>query len=691
MATQYAQPYKNKSESSAAAGRTWPLLGFLWLSTALPELLLHLATSKNSGTLFSSGLLLAPLFALVPALILFLICTTIPKRWINYCTALLYCAVVYLLCASQFVYYKIFGTFYTVYSMVNGGAAFQFVNTIGTAIWENLPLLLIMALPLMTMIILGLRIFSFQPIKAPRIKMILAILTLAIHLGLVLMLPVFGGTGDTSAYGLYHNASDSYTSVNKLGLLTAFRLNLTRTISGDSADGSIVIQAPTTEITETTEPTQFTETEAAPEESVTETTVPVETEPEPEYNVLNIDFDDLIAQSDNKSVTQLHQYFAGRTASLQNDKTGMFNGCNLIMLTAEAFSYLIVDPERTPTLYRLMSEGISFSNYYVPDWGVSTTDGEYAFLTGTIPKDGVWSFKQSAENDMPLTMSMQLIDQGYNAYAYHGHTYTYYGRNLYLSNLGFDYKGYGGGLDVTYQWPESDVEVMEHSISDYIGSSPFVTYYMTISGHREFNFYGNRMAAKNKELVTDEPYSEAVRAYIACQLELEHALTILMEELESAGILENTVIVLTADHYPNGLTNAEISELLGHDVESNFEIYQNGAFIWKYGMEPEVVDTPTSHLDLLPTLSNLFGLEFDSRLYMGRDVFSDAKPLVIFRNRSWITDQAMYNAETGEVISLTGEQISDDYISAIKTEVNNRFTVSARILEYDYWSILFDE
>ena len=212
---------------------------------------------------------------------------------------------------------------------------------------------------------------------------------------------------------------------------------------------------------------------------------------------------------------------------------------------------------------------------------------------------------------------------------------------------------------------------------------------MTISGHREFNFMGNYIAAKNKDLVADLPYSEAVRAYLATQLELEMSMKLLLERLEEAGVLENTVIVLTADHYPNGLTPEQMGELLGHTPEGNFEIYRNGCIIWKPGMTPEVIDEPMSHLDLLPTVSNLFGLEFDSRLYMGRDVFSDAEPLVMFRNRSWITGVARYNSQTGKAEFFDGAEPDDAYIKAINTEVGNRFAVSTRILDNDYWRILF--
>ena len=106
-------------------------------------------------------------------------------------------------------------------------------------------------------------------------------------------------------------------------------------------------------------------------------------------------------------------------------------------------------------------------------------------------------------------------------------------------------------------------------------------------------------------------------------------------------------------------------------------------------MKPERVDRACSSLDLLPTLCNLFGLDFDSRLYMGQDVFSEAEPLVIFSNRSWITGEASYNSQTGEVSSLTGGEISDRYVQTIKDAVNNKFTISAWILDRDYWRILF--
>ena len=653
------------------------LTGIL-LATSLPEIVLHLATAQGPTTRFNSGLLLCFLFAVVPALLAFALITLIPcDKW-RKAIAITFSAVVFVLCASQLVYYRIFGTFYSAYSMSRGGQVLQFWDIALEAVLENLPVLLLMAAPLVLVCIC-----KYTNFPRRRFSIFWAGGALVLQLLLILILPVFGKEA-MSPYDLYHNNSDSYFNVNRLGLLTAFRLDVTRGILGTEVGGTIDLDISVDE-TLPSVPSYADPTPSVP--AVQDPDVPqIDTSP----NVLNIDFETLIAQEKNDYIKQVHQYFASRTPSNKNAYTGMFAGKNLILITAEAFSHLLVDEVRTPTLYKMMHEGVYFSNFYVPDWGTSTTDGEYAFLTGTVPKSNVWSFSQSSDNAMPLTMSRQLLNLGYSAYAYHGHLFAYYDRNKYLENLGYTYKAYYQGLDVTYTWPESDVEVVDLSTADYVDKEPFTAYYMTISGHKNFNFYGNYISAKNQDLVAHEPYSEPVRAYLACQLELEFSLQLLFERLEEAGVLENTVIVLTADHYPNGLTVEELSELAGHTIDTDFEIYRNGCIIYTPGMTPVTVDEPCSHLDLLPTISNLFGLEFDSRLYMGRDIFSDAAPLVFLRNRSWITDLASYNCNTGEVVNFTSTPVSDAYVQKINKEISNRFAVSSRILDHDYWRILFE-
>jgi phosphoglycerol transferase MdoB-like AlkP superfamily enzyme len=158
---------------------------------------------------------------------------------------------------------------------------------------------------------------------------------------------------------------------------------------------------------------------------------------------------------------------------------------------------------------------------------------------------------------------------------------------------------------------------------------------------------------------------------------------------QAAGIADKTVIAISGDHYPYGLPRNCIDELAGHKVEDNFELYKSTMIIYKKGMTPVVVDRPCSALDRIPTLSNLFGLEYDSRLMMGQDIMSDSSPLVIFSNRSWITDKARFNSITNTFTYTKGNKKDREYEKRINNTVANKFYFSARILDMDYYRRLF--
>ncbi len=200
---------------------------------------------------------------------------------------------------------------------------------------------------------------------------------------------------------------------------------------------------------------------------------------------------------------------------------------------------------------------------------------------------------------------------------------------------------------------------------------------------------GNSMATRNRDVVKDMPYSDNARAYLACNYELEKALTYLLEQLEEAGIADRTVIALSADHYPYGLEKQYIDELAGHTVEENFELYKNYFILWSAGMKETVtVDKYCSSLDIAPTIANLFGLSYDSRLYVGQDIFSDREGLVIFDNKRFLTDKVAYNTANGKSETINGEVVTKEYLEERLREVRQKFTASKGILVNDYFSYL---
>ena len=507
------------------------------------------------------------------------------------------------------------------------------------------------------------------------------------------------GTEYYSPYDIYYNDLVPDFAVEKLGVITTMRLDLKKLWFGGGNEDGLGLTIIETTTPEQTSPTETSSTEPTSSTGQSGEDVPVkpieeildyvlDTSP----NILDIDFMTLAENADKKVIKELHTYFANSVPTNKNEYTGMFEGYNLIKLTAEGFSTLALDENVTPTLYKLANSGFVFNNFYNASWWASTTDGEYAACMGLIPKSGFGSFRYTGKNksSLPFSMGNMLTELGYATYGYHNnHQFNYYGRDLSHPNMGYIYKGPGYGFDLRKTWPESDLEMIEATLPDYINSVPFHAYYMTISGHANYTFTGNSMAARNKALVADLNYSTEAKAYLACQAELDKAIAKLMDELDKAGLLEKTVIVLSGDHYPYALARETINELAGHEVEENFELYKSTLILWSGSMEePIVIDKPCSAIDIMPTLCNLFGIEYDSRLYIGKDILSDTDPIVVFANRSFITDKVMYNTKTKETIMLTDGELPDKYISNMQKVVNNMFKISAAIVENNYYSYI---
>ena len=104
--------------------------------------------------------------------------------------------------------------------------------------------------------------------------------------------------------------------------------------------------------------------------------------------------------------------------------------------------------------------------------------------------------------------------------------------------------------------------------------------------------------------------------------------------------------------------------------------------------EPVHVDKVCSSIDIIPTLCNLMGIEYDSRLYSGKDILSDSPGLVIFSDMGFATDYCIYNAKTGKVKATTDAQVTDEYISSVNSLVKNIWAASGMIIYEDYYEKL---
>lgn len=420
-------------------------------------------------------------------------------------------------------------------------------------------------------------------------------------------------------------------------------------------------------------------------------------------NAFSIRAEDITAQSGNKEeIAKLAAFMESMTPTNKNKYTGMFEGYNLILITAEGFSHYAVSEEITPTLYKLVNNGLVVDDYYVPLWQTSTSDGEYVNMTGQIPDDQN-SMQRSKDKEQPYSLANYFKKEGVTARAYHNNSLSYYDRHLTHPNMGYMFKAtklgslsesqYGSWIlpmENPKAWPASDYDMMVASIPEYIGDERFFTYYMTVSGHMAYDFTGNSQSVKNKEIVANLDCSEEMKAYIACNYELEKAMTYLIEELEKAGKLEKTVIVLSTDHYPYGLETSVLEEFSGKKLEDSLELYRNSLIFWNSEMENIVVEKTCCAADIYPTILNLFGFDYDSRLFPGRDMLSDSSSLVVFSDRSFITDKVIYNKSAKTTVARTDEPVSEEYMDKMKAYVKGLFQYSAGILNDNFHKYVND-
>lgn len=594
---------------------------------------------------------------------------------------------------SQLVYFRIFGSVFSISMMGMGADAME---DFGWGLWPTVQASVGWIILCLIPVLVAVALSFIAPIKwfkrlHPLSHLTSLLSTVLLWFLAVLMLIPFG-TGSTSAYATYTSPYvDSDTAASRLGVLTNSIVELGYKIFGTGAakeqtDNSMFIP----------ELPAMPDADHAPDVDISP-------------NIISsIDFEALKASTSDKDKQALCDYFGGLTGTNKNEYTGMLKDYNLIYICAEAFSQYAIDPDVTPTLYKLSQGGFVLNNYY-NSFKNTTTNGEFAFMTGLWPDvsrdadtgSSVGSFPQSANKYLPFALGNMFEKNGMKASAYHNFKGYYYSRNKTHPNLGYTnirFMGGENGMKFSTSWPSSDLEMIEQSIDDYINEEQFHSYYMTFSGHGPYST-DNPIAAKNidkvRELLGDRELKEQAQYYLAANYELELAMQYLVERLEAAGKLDKTMIVITGDHYPYYLQTQALTSIAGHKVETNFEKYESACIMWCGGMEAVEVDTYCCNVDIIPTVLNLFGFEYDSRLLPGVDIFADNIHIAMLYNKNFVTDMVKYNSQNGKAEwTSAADSLNDDekqqYLDYCIAATKSRYTASLKTMDEDFFKFVFD-
>ena len=80
----------------------------------------------------------------------------------------------------------------------------------------------------------------------------------------------------------------------------------------------------------------------------------------------------------------------------------------------------------------------------------------------------------------------------------------------------------------------------------------------------------------------------------------------------------------------------------------------------------------------------MYGIEYDSRIIIGRDIMSSNKKIVMFNDQSFLTNEGYYDSKTNKFDG----KIDNKVLKSLKKEVNNNFNASNTLIDKDYYSYL---
>ncbi len=402
----------------------------------------------------------------------------------------------------------------------------------------------------------------------------------------------------------------------------------------------------------------------------------------------------IIKSEKNSSKNTLNRYFQSRVITQPNDYTGYFEGKNVIVIMMESINNVIENKEYFPNFSKMLEHGWYWENNYSPRNACATGDNEFSGMTSLYPINTSCTVNITPDNTYFTSIFNQFKNKGYYASSYHDLDSAYYPREIFHKNMGSEayYDGHDLGLDFDssnyLEWP-SDVEFIELASEIFTKNTPFVSWLTTVTAHQpydESSIYGDYYY----DLFEDTDYPDTLKRYLSKAKITDDALGKLMNLLEEKDMLSDTVIVLYGDHYPYGLSNKDVALSVDYDIEDFFEIERTPFLIYNSELEPKIYKEKTFYMNILPTIANLFDLDYDPRFYMGEDLFDpNFSSRVVFQDGSWEDNIARYNAIDSSITYFDEEiTYTIEEIQKINKDIYNKKAMSKLAIETNYFEYL---
>ena len=430
----------------------------------------------------------------------------------------------------------------------------------------------------------------------------------------------------------------------------------------------------------------------------------------------------------DQAMKDFKDYFKDSKKSPDNKYTNIFKDKNVLVIHGESLQTNLIglkfnDREVTPNLRKMSEEGMYFSNFYSQVSVGTSSDTELTYNTSLMPTQSGTAFVSYSDrtyNAVPQYMN----NNGYFTFAMHANNADFWNRRNMYNSFGYQKfyskENYKITDDNIVGLGLSDKEFFKQSIPKLQKinekNDKWYGLMVMLSNHTPFSAvdkYGE-FDLTMKETITNEdgeteevvhPYMENTKLgnYFKSAHYADEALGQLFDELDEAGLLENTVVILYGDHDArlpkkeydymynyNKETDSIYEESDPNYVEYDQYKYELGRkvplIIWTKDMagtdlNMEVTDAMGMY-DVTPTLGNMFG--FHNEYELGHDIFDiKSNNVVVFPTGNWLNNKIYYNSQKGEYYPISDEAISEEEIKKNSEYASNLLSVSNNIIVYD--------
>ena len=405
----------------------------------------------------------------------------------------------------------------------------------------------------------------------------------------------------------------------------------------------------------------------------------------------------VVEEETNDTYKKLNNYFKNRTITAKNDYTGLFEGKNLIVIMMESTNDIFINEKYYPNFYKMVHEGWYWENNYSPRNSCATMNNEFSGMTSLYTISNTCTASKYRGNKYYESL-FNLFNRTDNYVTFSAHDYTaaYYPRKAIHFNMGskdyYSVERLGIKYSSSYiNWANDDdflkkiLSIIDNKTSN---GEHFMTWLTTVSAHQPYTV-SSIQGDKYLSMTNGTGYPSDIRRFMSKLKIQDIGLGLLLEGLEKRGILDDTVIVLYGDHYPYGISKSNINKVLDYNTSKDMNAERVPFVIYNSTIAPKTFSDYTSYINILPTLANLFNLDYDPRLYLGEDLLSDDyESITIFADGSWKNEVAYYNAKRSSISYYTDKQYTTEELASINNMVTTKLSISNSAIKSNYFNHL---